>query len=96
MTRTVKYYFYKEVDGMKVYKELLGDKYHIEFQEDGKSVGILFYFDYNGDLIIDNVYKNMTNYKSYRYIKKYAENKALINAMMKLKTIKGVMHDGTF
>ena len=86
MTRTIPYHFYKEVDGMKVYRELLGDKYHIEFKEDGKSVNILFYFDYNGDLIIDNVYKNMTNYKSYRYIKKYAENKALINAMMKLQT----------
>lgn len=85
MTRTVKYYFYKEVDGMKVYRELFGDKYTIEFKEDGKFVSILFYFDYNGDLIIGNVYKNMTNYKSYRYIKKYAESEVLINAMMKLK-----------
>lgn len=86
MVRTVPYHFYKEVDGMKVYKELLGNKYTIEFKEDGKSVNILFYFDYNGDLIIDNVYKNMTNYKSYRYIKKYAENKALVSAMMELKS----------
>ena len=85
MARRITYYFYKEVDGMKVYRELLGDKYTIEFKEDGKFISILFYFDYNGDLIIDNVYKNMTNYKSYRYIKKYAENKALINTMMKIK-----------
>lgn len=85
MARTVHYYFYKEVDGMKVYKELLGDKYTIEFRENGKSVNILFYFDYNGELIIGNVYKNMTNYKSYRYIKKYAENEALIKAMMEFK-----------
>lgn len=85
MTRTIPYHFYKEVDGMKVYKELLGNKYTIEFREDGKSANILFYFDDNGDLIIDNIYKNMTNYKSYRYIKKYAENKDLIKTMMKLK-----------
>lgn len=85
MARTIPYHFYKEVDGMKVYKELLGDKYTIHFYEDGKSVNILFYFDYNGDLIIGNVYKNMTNYKSYRYIKKYAENEALVKAMMEFK-----------
>lgn len=83
--KTITYNFYKEVDGMKVYRELLGDKYNLEFREDGKFVNIHFYFDYNGDLIIDNVYKNRTNYQSYRYIKKYAENKALINAMMKFK-----------
>jgi hypothetical protein len=86
MVRTVPYHFYKEVDGMEVYKELLGDKYTIEFREDEKSVNILFYFDYNGDLIIANVYKNRTNYQSYRYIKKYAENETLIKAMMKLRT----------
>ena len=85
MVRTIPYHFYKEVDGMQVYKELLGDKYTIHFDEDGKSVNILFYFDYNGDLIIANVYKNMTNYQHYRYIKKYAENESLIKAMMKLK-----------
>ena len=85
MTRRVKYYFYKEVDGMKVYKELLGDKYTIEFKENGRTISILFYFDYNGDLIINNVYKNMTNYKNYRYIKKYAENETLIKAMMEFK-----------
>lgn len=82
---TITYNFYKEVDGMKVYKELLGYKYTIEFKENGKIISIHFYFDYNGDLIIDNVYKNMRNYKTYRYIKKYAENKELITAMMKLK-----------
>lgn len=85
MTRTIPYHFYKKVDGMNVHRELLGDKYTIEFYEDGKIVSILFYFDYNGDLIIANVYKNRTNYQSYRYIKKYAENKALANTMMKLK-----------
>lgn len=83
--KTITYNFYKEVDRMKVYKELLGDKYSIDFREDGKIANIHFYFDYNGDLIIDNVYKDGTNYKSYRYIKKYAENKALINIMMKFK-----------
>ena len=87
---TVKYNFYKEVDGMKVYRELLGDKYCLEYKESDKdgnitTVVIHFYFDYNGELIIDNVYKNRTNYGSYRYIKKYAENKMLINTMMKLK-----------
>ena len=86
MAKTIPYYFYKKVDGMDVHKELLGDKYSITFRdEDGKFVGVLFHFDYNGDLIIDNVYKNRTNYKSYRYIKKYAENKKLINAMMELR-----------
>ena len=84
--RTVSYNFYKEVDGAKVYSELLGDKYIIEIYEDGKYVSIHFYFDYNVDLIIDNVYKNMRNYKTYRHIKKYAENKTLIDTMMKLKT----------
>lgn len=83
--KTITYNFYKEVDGMKVYRELFENKYSIDFREDGKIVSIHFYFDYNGDLIIDNVYKNGTNYKSYRYIKKYAENKTLINAMMKFK-----------
>lgn len=87
MARTIPYHFYKEVDGMKVYKELLDDKYTIEFKENGRTTSILFYFDYNGDLIIANVYKNMTNYKSYRYIKKYAEDEVLINAMMKFKNI---------
>lgn len=87
MAKTIPYHFHKEVDGMKVYKELLGNKYTIEFKEDGKYVCMLFHFDCSGDLVIDNVYKNMTNYKSYRYIKKYAENKALVNAMMKLKDI---------
>lgn len=82
---TITYNFDKEIDGMKVYKELLGYKYTIEFKENGKIISIHFYFDYNGDLIIDNVYKNMRNYKTYRYIKKYAENKELITAMMKLK-----------
>ena len=87
---TVTYNFYKEVDGMKVYRELLGDKYCLDFKEYGKDgssniVNIHFYFDYNGELIIDNVYKNRTNYGSYRYIKKYAENKMLIDTMMKLK-----------
>ena len=82
---TITYNFYKEVDGMKVYKELLGDNYSIELKEDGKIICIHFYFDPLGNLIIDNVYKNMRNYKTYRYIKKYAENKTLINAMMKLK-----------
>lgn len=82
---TITYNFYKKIDGMKVYKELLGYKYTIEFKENGKIISIHFYFDYNGDLIIDNVYKNMRNYKTYRYIKKYAENKELITAMMKLK-----------
>ncbi len=84
---TVKYIFYKEVNGMKVYKELLGNKYSLDYKEDGKTISIHFYFDYNGDLIIDNVYKNGTNYKSYRYIKKYAENKMLIDTMMKLKEV---------
>jgi hypothetical protein len=28
----------------------------------------------------------MRNYKTYRYIKKYADNKALRDAMMKLKS----------
>ncbi len=86
MVRTVLYHFDKEVDGMKVYRGLLGDKYMIEFYENDRLVSIHFYFDYNGDLIIGNVYKNMTNYKSYRYIKKYAENETLIKAMMKFKT----------
>lgn len=85
MVRTIPYHFDKEVDGMKVYRELLGDKYTIEFYENERIVSIHFYFDYNGDLIINNVYKNMTNYKSYRYIKKYAENKTLIKAMMEFK-----------
>ena len=83
---TVKYNFYKEVDNVKVYRELLGNKYVVEIKEDGKTVSIHFYFDHLGNLIINNVYKNMRNYNAYRYIKKYAENKALINAMMKLKT----------
>lgn len=85
MVGTVPYHFDKEVDGMRVYRELLGDKYSIEFYENDRLVSIHFYFDYNGDLIIDNVYKNMTNYKSYRYIKKYAENETLIKAMMEFK-----------
>lgn len=82
---SIVYNFYKEIDGMKVYKEILGDKYSIELKEDGKTVCVHFYFDPFGNLIINNVYKNMTNYKSYRYIKKYAENKTLIDVMMKLK-----------
>ena len=85
MVKTIPYHFYKQVDGMNVHKELLGDKYTIEFYENGRIVSILFYFDYNGDLIIANVYKHRTNYQSYRYIKKYADNKALVNTMMKLK-----------
>lgn len=85
MKRIIPYHFYKTVDGMNVHRELLGDKYTIEFYENGRIVSILFYFDYNGDLIIANVYKNRTNYQSYRYIKKYAENKSLVDTMMKLK-----------
>ena len=85
MVRTVPYHFHKEVDGMKVYRELLGNQYTIEFYENGRIVSIHVYFDYNGDLIINNVYKNMTNYKNYRYIKKYAENETLIKAMMEFK-----------
>ena len=84
---SIVYNFYKEVDGMKVYKELLGNKYSIELKEDGKTVCVHFYFDPLGNLIIDNVYKNMRNYSTYRYIKRYAENKALIDTMMKFKTI---------
>lgn len=85
MTRTVPYHFYKDVVNAKVYRELLGDKYVIEIKENNKIVSIHFWFDPNGNLIIDNVYKNMTNYKSYRYIKRYAENKELINMMIQLK-----------
>lgn len=84
--KDITYNFYKEIDGLKVFKELLGDKYIIEFYEEGKIVSLHFYFDYNGDLIIDDVYKNMRNYKTYRYIKKYAENKTLVKTMMKLST----------
>lgn len=83
--KTVKYHFYKEANGAKVYRELLGDKYVIEIYEDGRIVSIHFYFDPLGNLIINNVYKNNRNYNTYRYIKKYAENKALIDTMMKLK-----------
>ena len=84
--KTIVYNFYKKVDGMLVFKELLGDKYIIHLKEDGRTTCVHFYFDYNGDLIIDNVYKNMRNYKTYRYIKKYAENKKLVDAMMKFKS----------
>lgn len=83
--RTVKYNFYKEINDVKVYRELLGDKYVIEIYEDGRIVSIHFYFDPLGNLIINNVYKNMRNYNTYRYIKKYAENKELIDIMMKFK-----------
>ncbi len=81
------YNFYKEIDGMKVYKALLNDKYSLDFKEDGQITSIHFYFDFNGDLIVDNVYKNMRNYKTYRHIRKYAENQTLINVMMQLKRI---------
>lgn len=81
------YNFYKEIDGMKIYKSLLEDKYSLEFKESGKLTSIHFYFDFNGDLIVDNVYKNMRNYKTYRHIRKYAENQTLINAMMQLKHV---------
>lgn len=84
-TMSITYNLYTIIDGMKIYKRLLEDKYIIEFSEDGKTTTLHFYFDYNGDLIIDNVYKNMRNYKTYRHIKKYAENKLLINAMMQIK-----------
>lgn len=83
--KTVKYNFYTEVNNAKVYRELLGDKYVFEIKEDGKIVSIHFYFDPLGNLIIDNVYKNMRNYNTYRYIKKYAENESLIATMMKFK-----------
>lgn len=85
MTKTVSYHFCKDVANCKVYKGLLIDKYVIEVKENGRTVSIHFWFDPNGNLIIDNIYKNMTNYKSYRYIKKYAENKELIDMMMQLK-----------
>lgn len=85
MTQNVPYHFYKSIDDAKVYRELLGKGYIIEIKEDNKTVSIHFCFDPNGNLIIDNVYKNMTNYKSYRYIKKYAENKKLIDVIMRLK-----------
>lgn len=83
--KTVKYNFYTEVNNAKVYRELLGDKYVVEIKEDGNIVSIHFYFDPLGNLIIDNVYKNMRNYNTYRYIKKYAENESLIATMMKFK-----------
>lgn len=85
MARTVPYHFYKNIGDAKVYRELLGKGYVIEIKEDNRTVSIHFYFDPNGNLIMDNVYKNMTNYKSYRYIKKYAENKELIGMIMRLK-----------
>lgn len=85
MVKTVQYHFYKDVVNAKVYKELLGNKYVIEIKEDNRTVSIHFWFDPNGNLIINNVYKNMTNYKSYRYIKKYAENKELMDMMMQFK-----------
>ena len=85
MTRTVPYHFYEDVCDAKIYKELLGAKYVIDFYEGNRLVSIHFYFDPNGNLIINNVYKNRTNYKSYRYIKKYAENKTLMEIMMRFK-----------
>lgn len=81
--KTIPYNFYKETEVGKVYKELLGNKYSIEFWEDEHLVSIHFYFNNDGDLIINNVYKNRTNYKAPRYIKKYAQNPTLIKAMMK-------------
>ena len=87
MTRTVPYHFYEDVCDVKVYKELFGTKYVIDFYEDNRLVSIHFYFDPNGNLIINNVYKNRTNYKSYRYIKKYAENKTLMKIMMRFKEV---------
>lgn len=83
--REVPYNLYKKLDNAVIYKALLDDKYIIEFKEDGKPVCIHFYFDYNGDLIIDNVYKNMRNYRTYRYIKKYAASKELVKIMMQFK-----------
>lgn len=85
MGKTVPYHFYKDIVNCKVYKGLLINKYVIEVKENDRTVSIHFWFDLNGNLIIDNVYKNMTNYKSYRYIKKYAENKELIDMMMQVK-----------
>ena len=83
--RTIPYHFYMNIDGMDIYREMLGDKFILHFKEEnGKITSIHFYFDYLGNLIIDNVYKNFTNYKNYRYIKRYAENKNIINIMMQL------------
>lgn len=82
---TIKYYLYETIDGVKIYKPYLLDRYMMEFYEDGKLVNIHFYFDYNGDLLVNNVYKNMKNYKSYCYIKKYAGDKTLRNIMMRFK-----------
>lgn len=85
MDRTVPYHYYKNIGDTKIFRELLGKGYIIEIKENNKIVSIHFWFDPNGNLIIDNVYKNMTNYKNYRYIKKYAENKTLIGVMMQVK-----------
>lgn len=81
----IKYSFYKEIDGMKVYRSFY-DKYIIEFYDDNNRLATLhFYFDFDGSLIVDNLYIGMRNYKAYRYLKKYAENKILMSAMMQLK-----------
>lgn len=83
--RQVHYYSIGRYNGFHFYKELLGDKYSVEFREEGRYVSVHFYFDNEGNPIIDNVYKKMTNYKAPQYLRKYRENKELYKAMMIVK-----------
>ena len=53
-TMSIAYNLYTIIDGMKIYKRLLEDKYIIEFLEDGKTTTLHFYFDY--------VYKNIRRF----------------------------------
>ena len=62
MKKIITYNFYKEVDGMNVYKELLGDKYTIEFKENGKIINIHFYFDITITFVVCHILIYIINY----------------------------------
>lgn len=84
-----RYYFIKQVDGIKFYAPYLNiqHKYIAEFEENNKIISIHFHFDYDSYELfyIDSIYKNMRRYKSYKFIKPYAENEKLIKKIRNIE-----------
>lgn len=80
----IPYYFYTTINNFKIYKELCEDKYILEYKENNSITCIHFYFDYDDSIVMPLIYKNGHNYRTYRYIKKYAENEKIMNAIKRL------------
>lgn len=69
-------FYYKRIDiidGFMIYKAVGMPNYVLHFYEDEKPIDLYFGFEYHSkEVYFPLLYKNGRNYKTYRYIVKYA------------------------